>query len=366
MARGLIARFVKHYSRGVSVTADLQAPSERFFITVLFGPSGCGKSTTLRCLAGLERPDSGRITVGEATWFSAEQNVMLSPQRRGIGYLVQEYALFPHLTIAQNVEYGLTSMPRTERARRSADMLNRLQLKGLERRYPGQLSGGQQQRAALARVLARRPSLLLLDEPLSALDEPTRDQLRPELRQVLMEFDVPAILVTHERTEAMALADRLVVIGNGRMLQAGTPGEVFSRPADAAVAQIVGVETVEPGRIVHLVDGLSTVDVGGVHLVGIAPNTTGREVYVCIRGEDVVLQRDSSGFASPRNQLKCRIIALTPEGPLVRVALDCGFRLTALVTRPACDELGLDLEQPIQALIKVSGVHLVPRAVRGS
>ncbi|MEI8197543.1 MAG: ABC transporter ATP-binding protein, partial [Phycisphaerae bacterium] len=230
---------------------DTSIPTRPCGITVLFGPSGCGKTTILRCLAGLERPDMGFIRYGSEYWFDAPRGLHLPPQRRGIGFLFQDYALFPHLNVAGNISYAIARIariPRPQRRERLAEMLDLLDLGGLEQRYPDQLSGGQQQRVALARALITRPKLLLLDEPLSALDGPTRETLRRHLRKLLTALHIPAIIVTHDPTEAMALADHVAVLHRGQVLQAGPVEEVFSRPTDLTVAQIVGIETVLAGR----------------------------------------------------------------------------------------------------------------------
>src|SRR5262249_47269069 len=185
--------------------------------------------------------------------------VFVSPQQRDIGYLFQDYALFPHLTVAGNIAYGLSSLSREAQRQRVADVLDLFKLRGLEGRYAHQVSGGEQQRIALARVMVRRPRLLLLDEPLSALDQTTREQVRPELRRLLVHFGVPVILVTHDRTEAMALAHHLIVLDRGRVRQEGAVEEVFNRPTDVEVAQIVGMMNVQPGRVVNTKEGLATV-----------------------------------------------------------------------------------------------------------
>jgi molybdate transport system ATP-binding protein len=187
-----VARFVKQFAARAVVEVELRRPTDCFSITVLFGPSGGGKTTTLRCLAGLERPEEGRIDFGETPWFDAARRIFLTPQQRDIGYLFQEYALFPHLTVAGNIAYGLRGQPRSAQRRRVAEMLALLWLTGLEDRYPDHISGGEQQRVGLARALVRRPRLLLLDEPLSALDGPTREQLRPEVRRLLAECGIPS------------------------------------------------------------------------------------------------------------------------------------------------------------------------------
>ncbi len=362
MSAQLEARFTKRFPSGVTVRAAWEQPAEDFAVTVLFGPSGCGKTTALRCLAGLERPDDGLIRCGAAVWFDAGQRIHLSPQQRGVGFLFQDYALFPHLTVAENVGYALAGLGRAERFRRVSELLDALGLTGLEGRYPRQVSGGQQQRAALARALARHPRLLLLDEPLSALDGPTRERLRPELRRRLAGFGVPVVLVTHDRTEAMALADHLIVMDRGRVIQQGPVAEVCTCPADPAVARIVGTETVQPGEILDVADGLATVQVGRATLAALAPDAPGRAVFVCIRGEDVALLRGPGGESSPRNQLAAVVESLTWEGPLVRVGLDCGFPLVALVTRPACADLGLRVGDRLTALLKAPAVHLIPRS----
>jgi molybdate transport system ATP-binding protein len=315
----------------------------------------------LRCLAGLERPNEGRIAFGTTLWFDDQRRVFLRPQDRDIGFLFQDYALFPHRTVADNIAYGLGGASRAERGRRVADMLDRFQLAGLEDHYPHQVSGGEQQRIALARVLIRRPRLLLLDEPLSALDAPTREQLRPELRRQLIAFGIPVVLVTHDRVEAMALADRLIVLDRGRVRQQGTVEEIFNRPVDVEVARIVGMGNVQPGYIVEQSDGLAKVMVGKTELLALPPTPFAERVYACINAEDVILQKGHSDLASPRNRLAGSVTALTPEGPMVRVALDCGFPMVALVTRPACEELKLQPGDAVTALIKAPSVHLIAR-----
>ena len=359
MSGNLVARFEKRFDGGAVICAQIDFPTNGFSTTVLFGPSGCGKTTVLRSLAGLERPETGTITFDDEVWLDQERSICRSPQERGIGFCFQDYALFPHLTVSQNIGYGLRAK-RPQRQRTIAEMLTRFQLTGLEHRYPHQISGGQQQRVALARVLVRQPRLLLLDEPLSALDAALRDQLRTKLRRLHSGFGIPIVLVTHDRREAIALADRVVVMDGGRVEQSGTVEEVFSRPSNSNVARIVGIETVETGEVIDVSDGLATVNVKGVRLVAVAPAGPQRKVQVCIKGEDVTLQMGERATQSSRNQLAGTIQWITPEGPLLRVGIDCGFELTALVTRPACDELGLRIGDQITASIKTPSIHLTP------
>lgn len=235
----LEADFERRFDAGPTIQVALKRPVESFSVTALVGPSGCGKTTVLRCLAGLDVPRSGRISFGDDVWFDGPGKIFERPQQRGIGYLFQEYALFPHLTVFGNIAFGLARIEREAARRRVADLVSLLQLTGLERRYPHELSGGQQQRVALARTVAPRPRLLLLDEPLSALDATTRFELRQELRRVLAEWSIPTVVVTHDPTEVVALADEVIVLLEGRIRQQGPVAQVFVNPADDDVARIV-------------------------------------------------------------------------------------------------------------------------------
>src|SRR5216110_1117255 len=230
-------------------TLDVSWRAEKSVVG-LFGPSGAGKTLTLQCLAGLVRPDAGRIVVDDLVVFDAAASVDLPPQARRIGYVFQGYALFPHLTVEENVGFGLRNRSRGERARRSAEVLERLGLVGLERRYPRELSGGQRQRVALGRALAIDPALLLLDEPLSALDAPLRRTLRDELRETLATLRMAAVVVTHDFTEAYRLGDRIVVYEGGHVVQAAPRHELLWQPASESVARIMSIPNVMRGTVV--------------------------------------------------------------------------------------------------------------------
>jgi len=362
----LTANFRKQFPGGPEIVADdLRIGGG---ITVLFGASGSGKTTILRCLAGLEIPDEGEIKFGGESWFQksgkrkAESgNIFAPPQKRRIGFVPQDYALFPHLSVVDNIGYGLKELPATERTLRVAETLHWLGLEDLEMRRPRELSGGQQQRVALARAVVRRPKLLLLDEPLAALDTPTRLRLRGELRQLLRQLGIPTILVTHDRFEALALGDEVVVLHAGRNVQQGAAPDVFSQPANLAVAEITAVETILSGHILATRDGLATVAVGATRLIALAKDLppAARAVYVCIRAEDVILIRNDVAQSSPRNHLPATVRELGREGPLVRVTLDCGFSLIALLTQSACEELALQKGEQLFALVKTPQVHLI-------
>ena len=204
----------KRHAGGPEIAAALRLPLGKHSVTVLFGPSGAGKTTVLRLIAGLDTPDAGSIRCGDEVWYDGARGIRMPPQNRRVGYLSQDYAIFPHLTVRGNVAYGA-------RGWEVHGLLARFDLSDLAERYPRQLSGGQLQRVALARALAAQPRLLLLDEPLSALDAPTRLRMRGDLRQLLAGVQVPAIVVTHDRTEALALGDTIAIMIDGKLRQAG-------------------------------------------------------------------------------------------------------------------------------------------------
>lgn len=211
-------------------------------LLALVGPSGAGKTTALRAIAGLYKPASGQVSCGGETWFDSDLAINLPPHRRKVGLVFQSYALFPHLTARGNIEAALSELPQSDRESRARALLALVHLDGLEKRKPAELSGGQQQRVALARALARDPKVLLLDEPLSAVDRRTRRHLREELMSIRKAVRVPIVLVTHDLDEVAALADRLVVIDKGELLQEGTPEEVSRAPASDRVREVLDLE----------------------------------------------------------------------------------------------------------------------------
>jgi molybdate transport system ATP-binding protein len=219
-------------------------------VAVLFGPSGAGKTLTLQCLAGLITPNAGRIVVDGRVLFDSGSGINLPPQARRVGYVFQGYALFPHLSVADNVGFGLRHAPRAQRVAKTAAVLERLGLADLAHRLPRELSGGQRQRVALGRALAIDPALLLLDEPLSALDAPLRRALRDELRAVLSTVGTAAVVVTHDFTEAYRLGDRIVVYDAGRVVQSAPRSELLWQPASESVARIMGIRNVLRGTVV--------------------------------------------------------------------------------------------------------------------
>jgi len=374
---------VRHrFAAGFRLDASLDADLAGGTLLVLFGPSGAGKTTVLREIAGLERPDAGVIRFGADVWCDSARGIWRPPQARRVGLVFQEPTLFPHLTVRENIRYGVRSPSDRNREERRMSVASTsdtrrmnvgctsdeeiatiLRIADLKDRYPRSLSGGEAQRVALARALAPGPRLLLLDEPFAALDAPTRFRLRRDLRALLQTTKTPAILVTHDRNEALAMGDRIAVVLGGRVRQVGAVADVFSHPADAEVAASLGVEAVLPAHVIDAGDGLVEVAVGDVmlHVAERDPVVVGAAVYACIRAEDVTLELQSPGRASTRNHLEARVVAIAAEGPLDRVTLDCGFALDALTTHRSREEMRLTPGAQVIAAIKASSVHLVPR-----
>lgn len=328
-------------------------------VTAIFGPSGSGKTSLLDLIAGLRSANEAFIQLNETVLTDSSKKISVATRKRGIGYVPQDLALFPHFSVRQNLFYGrkFSSAKSPFSFERVVELL---EIQPLISRGVTELSGGEKQRVAIARALLASPRLLLLDEPLASLDAPLRAKIISYLARVRDEFQIPMLYVTHDRFEAMALADEIVFLVNGKVAQTGTASEIFTRPANAEVAKFAGVETLQPGKIVSVRDGLATVVVGNAQLTAVAPEIAARDVFVCIRGEDVILQREISATGSVRNRLVARVVNLRSEGALTRVELDAGFPLFALITRPACAELALREGEKISALIKASAIHLVP------
>lgn len=360
-------------SKGGTLQARFSIPLDLPRIVVLFGPSGSGKSTLLHCLAGLLEPERGEIRYGETVWFDAARRISLPPQRRSAGLLFQDALLFPHLTAQENIAYGLRRWNRAERDQAARRWIDRFHLAGKENRPPLSLSGGEQQRVALARTLAPRPRLLLLDEPFSALDLRTRARVREEVRQWVREERAVALLVTHDLVDAMTLGDDLIILSEGAILQQGPPLELFSRPATPEVAKIVGVENLLPAHVIESSAGRVVLEIGKMSavnfraracfkggLIAVGELSRGERCFVSIRAEEVILERGEPAQSSARNRLTGVVQELIPVGAQVRVVVDCGFPLTALVTRQAVEELSLRPGAEITAVIKASSVHLIP------
>jgi len=330
-------------------------------VTAVFGPSGAGKTSLLDLIAGLRQAQAASIRLDDSLLTDTAKGLSVPTHQRGIGYVPQDLALFPHLSVRGNLVYGHKSGGTNDLLFSFEHVVGVLEIQPLISREVTELSGGEKQRVALARALLASPRLLLLDEPLASLDAPLKEKIIPYLARIRDEFRIPTLFVTHDRFEALTLAEDIVVLVDGKVMQSGPVSEVFTRPANADVARLVAVETIQPGTITGVNDGLATVNVNRATLTALAPPTSSSEVFVCIRGEDVILQRDAAIASSVRNRLPARVLSLRPEGALVRVELDAGFPLFALITRPASAELELHKGGMITALIKAPAIHLVPR-----
>ena len=327
----------------------------------LLGPSGCGKTTILRLIAGFETPDGGTLTI------AGEDVSKLKPYQRNVGLLFQHYALFPHMTVAENVAYGLRhrGCPKPEIPERVAEMLELVRMPSFGHRRPHQLSGGQQQRVALARALATRPGLVLLDEPLSALDAKLRQELRAELKQVLAAVDSTAIVVTHDQEEAMSLGERVFVMNAGRIVQSGPPNEVYGRPRSRFVAEFMGRANWLRGRIEAQGTGLAAfVGTSGLKLVVTAPEMpTREEVDLCIRPESIDLMSPEAAAASKeRNRIAGQVLEVTLLGAMrqVLVELQGGGRVLAVQPNRAGDAFGQG--RPVVVGFPAEGCVVVPAA----
>jgi len=332
-------------------------------VTGLFGPSGAGKTSILEIVAGLRRPQAGRVALGDTVFDDRARGVFVPPEARRIGYVPQDGALFPHLSVEANIRYGV----RIETTHASATSVGRvcelLDLGGRLHRRVTDLSGGECQRVAIARALVTTPRLMLLDEPLASLDTARKESILPYLRRLRDELRIPMLYVSHALPEVVALCDDLAVIDRGRIVQHGATDEVLRRPANADVARLVGVETVVRARVESWADDLAVLTLGAARLTALAPDLPAgtREVLVTIRAEDVILLQEAGPLhTSARNRLVATVRALTPAGATVRVDLDCGFPLVALLTRQAVEELALAPGRSVHALIKAPNVHVIP------
>ncbi|HEX2033944.1 MAG TPA: ABC transporter ATP-binding protein [Chloroflexota bacterium] len=338
---------------------------ERGKTLVLFGPSGAGKTMVLRSLAGIHPHVRGRIVLDGETILDSQRRVDVPPQGRGLGYVPQSYALFPHLTVAENVAFGLSHCTAAERRRRVEGLLDTLQLEGLATRRPAQLSGGQQQRVALARALAIEPRVLLLDEPLAALDAPLRRLLRRELQTLRHRFGFAMLFVTHDLGDACALGDEIAVVDGGRIVQRGRPQEILYRPATPAVARLTGMRNVFPARVTAALDGALEVTTERFTVrTPPYPFPPGAAVQLYVRPEHVVLIRPEHEAAPHRgNLVRGQIVDELHLGPVHTLYLRLLDRApaaspgghTAVGSPAARGEAAYDLEvdlapHPYQAL----------------
>jgi molybdate transport system ATP-binding protein len=324
----------------------------------LAGPSGAGKSSILRVVAGLVRPDRGRVDCGEEVWLDTDRGIDVAPEHRRCGYVFQEYALFAHLRAWQNVAYPLRGLDRAERRRRALELLDRFGVAHLADERPRTLSGGERQRVAVARALARRPAALLLDEPLSALDTRSRAAGGRELAHVLAETGVPAVLVTHDFTEAALLGDRVGVVDGGRVIQQGTAAELAASPASAFVADFSGA-VVLTGTARAAADGLTMVTLDGGGTVFSTEPGDGPVAVSIYPWEIALAPAGTERSGSAQNHLAVQVVSVTTVGNRVRAGLAAPQPLTAELSDASVHELGLVPGASVVATWKAAATRLL-------
>lgn len=338
--------------------------------TILFGPSGSGKTTLLDCVAGLARPDSGRIAVGEKVLFDANTRLDVPVAKRGVGYVLQDLALFPHLTVEQNTEYGLARLPRLAREQRATEMLKDFRIDHLRRQRPAEISGGERQRVALARALVTDPCVLLLDEPLAALDAATKAKILDDLRRWNQAHRIPILHVTHSREEVIALGERVLVMERGRIIAQGTPHEVLSAPRQETVAQLAGFENIFDATVwlVHEDRGTMTCRLPGTKAGSFVLLETpliraeaGSPLRIGIRAGDILLAIAKPVGLSARNVIPGRLVSLERRDMMISARVDCGAEMEVYLTLAARDALGLTEGLEVWLVIKTYSCHLMRR-----
>ena len=324
------------------------------------GPSGSGKTTLLRVIAGLVRPAAGRVLCRDDVWLDTDRGMNVPPERRRCGYVFQDYALFDHLSVWRNVAYGLHKASRGQRRERAHALLERFGIDHLARARPSRLSGGERQRVALARALAPQPQALLLDEPLSALDARTRTRAARELAAILSETGVPALLVTHDFSEAAALGDEVAVLDAGHVVQRGSAAQVAARPATAFVADFTGTVVLN-GTAHPAPNGTTVVELDGGGTVTCVEPGSGPAAVTMYPWEIALEPADATNTGSARNRLRAEVASLTQIGNRVRVELLAGQPLVAEVTASAARELSLAPGLEVTARWKATATRLVAR-----
>jgi molybdate transport system ATP-binding protein len=332
--------------------------------TVIFGPSGAGKSTLLDCIAGITTPDAGTITLDNQIFFDAGKKIVMPPQQRRIGYVFQSLALFPHLTVRENIRFGIAQKPETEQRAQVEQTLRAMHIDRLVDRKPLALSGGEKQRVALARSLVTQPRLLLLDEPLTGLDAGLRQSILDDLREWNDANRVPIVYVTHNREEVDAIGERVVAIIDGHVRESGLPREVLDAPRTVALAQAAGFENLLSGQVVEHRpdDGVMRVALAGNHCeleVPLGSATVGSAVQIAIRAGDILLAREAPRGLSARNVLPGSVKTMEERGTLVVVQVHAGVDFEVHVTPGAVRALELRAGNPVWLVLKTHSCHVV-------
>ncbi len=326
---------------------------------VVIGPNGAGKSTLLLVAAGLLKPETGRLLRNDQDVYSGN----LLAYRRKTALVLQDPLLLD-MTVFDNVAAGLRfrGVEKKVIAQKVNPWLERLDIAHLANRRARAISGGEAQRASLARALVLEPDVLLLDEPFSALDAPTRIRLIDDFQELVRQNAITTLLVTHDLNEALQLGNRVAVILEGKLKQIGSPHEVFNMPVDTEVAAFVGVETLIPADVTGLKDGMVFMKAGDYNLEAVGESVTKGNVLLCLRPEDITLWKDGEvPHSSARNRMSGIVQRCTVQGALVRVLIDCGFPVTVLITRSSWIEMGIQAGTRVTATFKATSVHIIPR-----
>ena len=357
----LSASIVARLSGGFTLDVSLSVPAG---ITIVFGASGSGKTTLFRCLAGLVRPDSGRITVGDRTLFDSATGTDVSPQQRRSGFVFQQLALFPHMSVADNLEYGLATLPASERRERTRTIASSFRLSHLLSRRPTAISGGERQRAALARSLVTDPAFLLLDEPLSALDLHTQSHIVDDLRVWNAAHRIPVLYVTHAHREVFALGERVIVLEGGRVIAEGTPHDVLEMPSQESLAQLAGFENFFDATVLERRVDQGTMrcrlQAAGTELeVPLANAEVNARVRLAVRAGDILLATEEPRGLSARNVLPGTLVSLRREGATVITNVDAGARFIVHLTPGAAEALALAPARPVWVIVKTHSCRVV-------
>jgi molybdate transport system ATP-binding protein len=333
-------------------------------ITILFGPSGAGKTTLLDCIAGLKTPEAGKISAGGRAFYDSDHGIDIPVQRRKVGYVFQDLALFPHLIAEDNIAYGLAGLNRNARRQRTAAVLESFRISHVSQQKPGEISGGERQRVALARALVMDPCLLLLDEPLAALDAATKGKIIDDLRAWNDDHRVPILYVTHSREEVFALGDRVLLLENGRIVAQGTPHEVMTAPRQEMVAQLAGFENIFDAEVLatHEGRGTMTCQIAGSKVALETPLVRakpGSLLRIGIRAGDILLATSQPQGLSARNIIPGRVVSLEQRDVIVVARVDCGVEMSVHLTLAARDSLELRNGREVWLIVKTHACYLM-------
>jgi molybdate transport system ATP-binding protein len=359
----LRVRLQKRVNAAFQLDVDVSIPPG---INILFGPSGAGKTTLLDCVAGLSKPETGEISIGSRCLFDPSENIDVPVTKRNVGYVFQDLALFPHLSVEANIGYGLAALPESERRWRVVESMESLQIAALGLRRPSELSGGERQRVALARALVTKPSVLLLDEPLAALDLPVRMKIADDLRRSVQNMAIPVLYVTHSRDEVFMLGENLLVLEGGKVIAEGTPHQVLSAPRMETVAQLSGFENIFDAEVTSIHEDRGTMSCrlaspdNSIDLeTPLVRAKLGERLRVGISAGDILLATEKPAGLSARNVLKGRLISMGRRDAIIVARVNCGVEFAAHLTLGARDSLALAPGREVWVIIKTHSCHLL-------